>query len=740
MNTFKNISIKNKLIIIIISTSIIALVAGLSAYLIIDMVKVRNEMKKNAILNATLVGQYAAAPLLFGYKEEVTEVLTKLSAIPSVLDACLYSPNSEEIFATYHNTPSTSFRFPPLQKDNATFKAGYLQIFYTVRYKEQNCGTIYLRISSIAIHEKFRNSLLIMAILVVLLLITVYIIASRLQKIISFPILNLAELTATISQNQDFTVQLKQQGNDEVGILYQQFNHLLSQLLKRQNERDEAEKKIKESETHFRYLFEQNPAILLIYELSSLTMLAVNDAFIKHYGYSKAEILSMKLTDLYTENEKEAISNLAEKLVGLNYVGEWHHLKKDGAKITIEVSSHGVTYEGRQARIAVINDITERKLAEKALQESEVKYRRIVDTANEGIWTLDQDGRTTVVNARLVEILGYQDVEMVIGRLVTDFMCEEDLPDHRKRMENRRQGLSETYERRFRRNDGRAVWTLVSGSSVLDDEQQFVGTIGMITDITERKLAEQEILKLNSELENRVIERTAQLESANKELEAFSYSVSHDLRAPLRHVSGYLELLTKRNYEQLDDKGKHYMQSISEASNQMGVLIDDLLNFSRAGRMEMKLDNMDMNKAIKDALAMLEQETKGRTIEWIQAPMPNVYADYAMVRQVWVNLLSNAIKYTRKCDIATIEIGSISDASENIFFVRDNGAGFDMNYAQKLFGVFQRLHSMEDFEGTGIGLANVRQVIKRHKGRTWAEGETDTGATFYFSIPKITGE
>lgn len=254
----------------------------------------------------------------------------------------------------------------------------------------------------------------------------------------------------------------------------------------------------------------------------------------------------------------------------------------------------------------------------------------------------------------------------------------------------------------------------------------------------ERDQAEKALLHLNTNLEIMVQERTSKLEEANKGLEAFSYSISHDLRAPLRHVGGFLELLKKRSQNQLDEKSLHYMESISEASNKMGQLIDDLLDFSRAGRSELKMTKMEMNKAVKDALTVLEPECSGRKIKWNIENLPEVFADYSMIRQVWVNLLGNAIKYSKNRELSIIDVGIIPNQKEFIFFVRDNGAGFDMNYAQKLFGVFQRLHSNEDFEGTGIGLANVRQVINRHKGRTWAEGELDQGATFYFSIPKNT--
>lgn len=282
--------------------------------------------------------------------------------------------------------------------------------------------------------------------------------------------------------------------------------------------------------------------------------------------------------------------------------------------------------------------------------------------------------------------------------------------------------------------DGSEVVVSSRWSLRRDEANQPAAVLETNNDITDRKRREEQIRGLNQELSK----RSMALEASNKELEAFAYSVSHDLRAPLRHMVGFAELLQKSSSSRLDDKGQRYMRIILDSAKRMGTLIDDLLAFSRIGRTETQKAPVNLDLLVKEALNEVQLETNGRNIAWKIDKLPVCYGDRAMLRLVLVNLLSNAVKFTRPQSKPEIEVGCADGSTDElVVFVRDNGAGFDMKYVDKLFGVFQRLHHADAFEGTGIGLATVQRIIHRHGGKVRAEGVIDRGATFYFSVPKV---
>jgi len=288
-------------------------------------------------------------------------------------------------------------------------------------------------------------------------------------------------------------------------------------------------------------------------------------------------------------------------------------------------------------------------------------------------------------------------------------------------------------ELRRTRADGSQVIVASRWSLRRDEQGRPAAILETSNDITDRKHREEQIEALNREL----AKRSSELESINKELEAFAYSVSHDLRAPLRHMAGYAELLQKRIASAMDEKCHRYMAMMLESAKKMGNLIDDLLAFSRIGRAETQRSLVDLGQLVREALAEVRQEAEGRKINWKVGALPHCYGDRSMLRLALVNLLSNAVKFTRTRGEAEIEVGCAQGNGHNVVvFVRDNGVGFDMKYVHKLFGVFQRLHQSDVFEGTGIGLATVQRIVHRHGGKVWAEGLVDKGATFYFSAPK----
>ncbi|MFH0985053.1 MAG: PAS domain S-box protein [Candidatus Omnitrophota bacterium] len=480
---------------------------------------------------------------------------------------------------------------------------------------------------------------------------------------------------------------------------------------------------------------------IYMFDLNTLKFNFVNSGALKNLGYSMEEMLSLTPLDLKPEFTETAFRRKIRELIDHEkdvLIFETAHKRKDGTLYPVEVHLQLVETHEEKNFVAIIFDMTEIAKTNEARRRAEARYGELVEGTDDMVTLTDTQGRFIFVNHSAEKFFGIKS-EDCLGRLAFDFIH----PDDRERTKTAFEGWVRhkekrvTFENRQVHKNGQVFDILWNINLSFSDSGEVVQVISFGRDVTEFKKAEEEIKKLNAELEERVKRRTEELAQALKDQEAFSYSVSHDLKAPLRAMGGFANILAEDYAPKLDENGRRVIGVITENVEKMGRLIEDLLRLAHFGKRVVDVVDVDMEKFAQSVFREVKEELyRDRDIEVSIKPMPPARADLVLAKQIFQNLISNAMKFTSRKDKSVIEIGSYEKDGECVYYVRDNGAGFDMKYGNKLFGVFQRLHSRDIFEGSGIGLAIVKSAVQRHGGRVWAEGEVGQGATFYFTLLK----
>jgi PAS domain S-box-containing protein len=508
------------------------------------------------------------------------------------------------------------------------------------------------------------------------------------------------------------------------------------ELVFQNEEKEKTSAELINSETRYRRLFETAKDGILILDAETGMITDVNPYLIEMLGYSKEQFVEKEIWEIGFFKDIVANHDKFIELQQKKYI-RYDDLPLetyDGRKINVEFVSNIYLVNHRKVIQCNIRNITERKQDENALKAAKDYLDEIINSVASPIFVKDENHKFCLVNDAFCSLIN-KIREKLIGNTDDNYFPEEQAKVFVAKDKEVFKTGKENINEEFLTDSTGLIRTIVTRKTLYTDPAGNKFLVGVINDITERQQKEKEIKKLNETLEKKVVERTIELEAANKELKAFSFSVSHDLRAPLRRINGFAQILMDDHAGKLEEDGKKLCSVIMDNSLKMGFLIDDLLTFAQLSQTDISQSFINMKEMVHSVYKEINDVKTEQRIKLNVDEISDVRADETLIRQVWTNLLSNAVKYTSKREKAMISVTCEKEKGKCIYCVKDNGVGFDMQYADKLFGVFQRLHSEQEFEGTGVGLAIVKRIVKRHGGNVWAESEVNKGASFYFSLP-----